>query len=99
MTVFIAHYRSPDASRDRACGTFEFDSSSRLGSKANSHDARVRMLELFGADALAWSIVSVERKDSVKARETQDGQLEMDFRDPVGRSPKKRRASIKRGIF
>lgn len=80
MQTYIAHYRSPNASADRAKGLFEFESASRVGTKANAHDARVRMLEIFGSDALSWTIEKVERK---KATGTAiDGQLELDFRAP-----------------
>lgn len=87
MAVFVAHYSSPDASAKRAKGLFEFESDARLGSKANLHDARIRMLEIFGQDALGWNIGKVEKK---KASDTkQDGQMEIDFRDPVKKKRKK----------
>ena len=38
------------------------------------------MLELFGKDAVSWSIDKVERK-TARAEKT-DGQLELDFRAP-----------------
>ena len=97
MAAFRAHYRSADASSKRAKGSFEFESASRLGSKANSHDARVRMLEIFGNDALAWSIDTIERISTERSKATSDGQLELDFRDPVKDAPKRRR-STRRGI-
>lgn len=89
MTAFIAHYKSPDASSNRAKGLFEFESSARSGSKANMHDARVRMLELFGNDALGWSIEKIEKKTA--STQQQDGQLELDFRKPLKRKRKKKR--------
>ncbi len=89
MSVFIAHYKSPDASSNRAKGLFEFDSSARLGSKGNMHDARIRMLEMFGNDALGWSIEKIEKKTSKSL--DQDGQLELDFRKPIGKKRKKKR--------
>ncbi|WP_165170592.1 hypothetical protein [Adlercreutzia sp. ZJ242] len=80
MQTYIAHYRSPNASAKRAKGLFEFASGARVGTKANMHDARVRMLEIFGSDAVSWTIDKVERK---RATETHsDGQLELDFRAP-----------------
>lgn len=88
MPVYLAHYRSPDASAARARGLFEFESESRAGTRANSHDARVRMLELFGNDALSWTIDRIERKQAKAERS--DGQLELDFRDP--KPERKRRA-------
>ena len=88
MTTFIAHYKSLDSQADRARGLFEFQSASRLGSKGNAHDARIRMLELFGNDALSWTIEKIERKP---AKETQsNGQLELDFRAPVKKRKRKR---------
>ena len=80
MQTYLAHYRSPNASADRARGLFEFESDARAGTKANLHDARVRMLELFGKDAVSWSIDKVERKTA--RAENSDGQLEIDFRAP-----------------
>ena len=99
MGVFTAHYRSLDSQSERARGSFEFESGSRLGSKANSHDARVRMLELFGNDALSWNIDRIERTDSASAKAVSDGQLEMDFREPAEQKPRKRRRSTRRGII
>ena len=82
LTTFIAHYKSLDSQADRARGLFEFESSSRMGSKGNAQ------LELFGNDALAWSIEKIERKP---AKETQsNGQLELDFRAPVKKRKRKR---------
>lgn len=89
MAIFLAHYKSPDASSNRAKGLFEFESDTRLGSKANKHDARIRMLELFGNEALGWSIEKIEKKTASK--QEQDGQLELDFRKPVGKKRKKKR--------
>ena len=80
MQTYLAHYRSPNASSDRARGLFEFDSDARAGTKANLHDARVRMLELYGKDAVGWTIDKVERKRAKE--EKTDGQLELDFRAP-----------------
>lgn len=80
MQTYIAHYRSPNASSERAKGLFEFESDARVGTKANTHDARVRMLEIFGSEALSWTIDKVERKRSIDVHA--DGQLELDFRAP-----------------
>ena len=60
MQTYIAHYRSPSASAQRAKGVFEFESDARAGTKANGHDARMRMLELFGKDAVSWTIDKVD---------------------------------------
>lgn len=80
MQTYVAHYQSPKGADVRAAGLFEFESEARAGSKGNLHDARLRMLELYGKDAVSWNVDRVERK---KAADTsQDGQLELDFRPP-----------------
>ena len=80
MQTYIAHYRSPAASDARATGLFEFESDARAGSKGNLRDARLKMLELYGKDAVSWTMDRVERKRATK--QVQDGQLELDFRPP-----------------
>lgn len=80
MQTYIAHYRSLNASSDRAKGLFEFESEARMGTKANMHDARVRMLEIFGSEAVPWTIDKIEKKKATESRN--DGQLELDFRAP-----------------
>ena len=81
MPVYIAHYRSGNGSSLRSKGNFEFESNARAGSKENTRDARLRMLELFGKDAVAWMIekVEIKRKTETQAEEVQ---LELDFREP-----------------
>ena len=96
MQTFVAHYRSLNASSERAKGLFEFESSSRLGSKANASDARMKMLELFGNDALSWTIEKIEHAPAKKQGSQSDGQLELDFRDPVKK--RRRRRSTERGV-
>lgn len=90
MQVYIAHYRSPIAADVRAMGLFEFESSSRAGTKSNLHDARLKMLELYGKDAVSWNIERVERKKASAA--PCDEQLELDFRAP---KPQRKRAKKK----
>lgn len=90
MQVYIAHYRSPAASDARAMGLFEFESSSRANSKGNLRDARLRMLELYGKEAVSWNIERVERKKAADA--PCDEQLELDFRAP---KPQRKRAKKK----
>ncbi|WP_232501752.1 hypothetical protein [Eggerthella sp. YY7918] len=80
MQTYLAHYRSPAASDARATGVFEFESDARAGSKGNLRDARLKMLELYGKDAVSWNIDKVERKCASKP--VQDGQLALDFRPP-----------------
>ena len=90
MQTYLAHYRTPSGSRERAKGVFEFESDARANTKANQHDARVRMLELYGSDAVSWTIDKVERKGVGK--EVGQGQLELDFRAP---KPVRKRAKKK----
>ena len=80
MQTYIAHYSSPKASDNRAKGLFEFESSARAGTKKNQHDARLKMLELYGKDAVSYTIDRVERK-AAKATACNE-QLELDFRAP-----------------
>ncbi len=87
MTTYMAHYTSPAASDVRGSGFFEFESDARLNSKDNLHDARMKMLELYGKDAVSWTIDSVERKKA--STEALDGQLELDFRPE--KQPRKRK--------
>lgn len=85
MQTYVAHYQSPKGSHERERGLFEFESDARAGTKANVHDARLKMLELFGAGAVSWTIEKVERRDAApaeKQEKTTDGQLALDFRPP-----------------
>lgn len=87
MTAYLAHYQSPVAADVRGSGVFEFESDARIGTKANQHDARLRMLELFGKDAASWSIGKIERKTA--SSEALDGQLSFDFRPQKKRRRKR----------
>jgi hypothetical protein len=82
MQTYIAHYVSPTGSSERTKGIFEFESDARMGTKANAHDARLKMLELFGAPAVSWNIEKIERKRAKAADNPADGQLALDFRPP-----------------
>jgi len=98
MALYIAHYRSANAATDRAKGVFEFESESKAGSKANMHDARLAMLETFGSGAVSWIIDEVTIATSSKAdKNLADGQLELDFREPV-EPPKRKKRSFDRGL-
>ena len=80
MTTYVAYYQSPPAADVRGSGTFTFESEGKAGSKINQRDARLKMLELFGRDAVSWTIGRVEKK---KANNTiSDGQMTLDFRPP-----------------
>ena len=78
MTSYLAHYQSPAKADVRGSGVFEFESDARAGSKENLGDARMKMLEIFGKDAVSWNIERVEKKTA--KTETLDGQLTLDFR-------------------
>ena len=89
MATFTAHYISPKSAKERVNGLFDFDSENRLGSKAIEKDARVAMLKRFGNDSLPWIIDKIERK---KKRKSQvDGQMMLDFREPVKKSKRKKK--------
>ena len=49
-------------------------------------DARIKMLEKFGNDAISWQIINIEKKKKTDVRP--NGQLELDFRDPVKKKRK-----------
>ena len=83
MGNYVAYYRSPAAADQRGAGSFAFESNGRRGTKENLHDARVRMLELFGKDAASWNIERIERKTA--SNEGLDGQMSFDFRPPKKR--------------
>ena len=87
MATYLAHYTSPAAADVRGTGYFEFESDARAGSKENLRDARLRMLEMYGRDAVSWEIDRVERQKA--ATEALDGQLELDFRPEKNRRRKK----------
>ncbi|MCL2826448.1 MAG: hypothetical protein FWD72_03480 [Eggerthellaceae bacterium] len=83
----MAHYTSP-ANSAPAKGFFEFDSSSRASTKPNRHDARIRMLEIYGKDALSWIIDDISLKKNSRGVCTE--QFEIDFREqkPARKRPK-----------
>lgn len=91
MNTFIAHFRSLNSAENHSAGRFEFQSEARLGSKANLHDARIKMLEEYGNTAVSWEIYNVERK---RAHDMQcNNQLELDFREEKKR---KRKTKVER---
>jgi hypothetical protein len=79
MKRYRAHYASPRGA-DPVNGTFEFESASNAGSKRNMHDARMKMLETFGKEAVAWRIDRVELVGKGEASEFV--QMQLDFREP-----------------
>ena len=80
MKTYRAHYKSPrDA--NPVNGTFEFESDNKAGSKLNATDARIKMLELFGNEALSWQIDSVELA-ATEPEAVEYVQPQLDFREP-----------------
>lgn len=79
MKIYRAHYQSPRGANP-VNGTFEFESAANAGSKKNMSDARIKMLELFGKDAVSWQIDDIELAG--KSEATQFVQMQLDFREP-----------------
>jgi len=85
--TYVAHYSSPKNSLP-AKGFFEFKSSSRASSKPNRLDARIRMLEIYGKDAVSWVIDEIQLKKNNLGVCAE--QMEFDFREraPIRNTPK-----------
>ncbi len=80
MKTYKAHYVSPHGANP-VNGTFEFESEHNAGSKKNATDARIKMLEEFGNEALSWVIDSIELVSGTE--EASDYfQPQLDFREP-----------------
>lgn len=95
----MARYRATIVSPKGANPTtsvIEYESDSRAGSRQNIQDARYKMLELHGADAIGWSVKDVERISDTKAPQIAE-QMQFDFREPTEQK-KRRRRSVKRGF-
>lgn len=90
IQTYVAHYTSP-VTESPTKGYFEFISEFRAGSKKNVHDARLKMLETFGKDAVSWVIDEVKLKK--KKDELCGDQIELDFRPP--KKQRQRRISKK----
>ncbi|MGI6105950.1 MAG: hypothetical protein ACOYD7_07190 [Raoultibacter sp.] len=88
--TYVAHYTSP-ITESPTKGFFEFDSIYRASSKQNIQDARIRMLEIYGKEAVSWVIDEVKLKK--KTDKVLSEQLELDFREP--KKQRKRRVSKK----
>ncbi len=90
--TYVAHFSSPVTTSPKK-GNFEFESVYRASSKLNKQDARIRMLEIYGKDAVSWVI------DDIRIKKTSDKvlgeQLELDFRAP---KPERRRAKKKKWL-
>lgn len=79
-----------------ASSSIEFESEFRAGSKQNIQDARYKMLELHGSEAISWTVTDVERVPEAEQGAIQE-QLMLDFREPT-EEPKRKRRTVKRGI-
>lgn len=90
--VYDATYRSPKHG-EHETGTFVFTSNFKRGSKANLHDARVRMLEAFGSRAASWNIEEVPAHD--RPGNAEAGQIGLGCREPESPKPRKRIQRVK----
>jgi len=81
MKKYRAHYKSPH-SANPVNGTFEFESDSNAGSRANMSDARIKMLETFGKEAVSWQIDKIEKAPSRDSSSDTFVQPQLDFREP-----------------
>ena len=60
MNRYRATIVSPKGAAPKS-SVIEFESEHRAGSKLNVQDARYKMLELHGSEALAWTVKDVEK--------------------------------------
>lgn len=81
MKTYRAHYKSPHSAHP-VNGTFDFESQSNAGSRANMHDARIKMLETFGKEAVSWRIDKIEKAPQQSAAAESFVQPQLDFREP-----------------
>ncbi len=96
----MARYRATIVSPKGAApksSVIEFESEHRAGSKLNVQDARYKMLELHGSEALAWTVKDVEKVADSTPGDAPMEQMMLDFREPV-EPPKRKRRTVKRGI-
>lgn len=95
MTRYRATIVSPKGAVPKS-SVIEFESEHRAGSKQNLQDARYKMLELHGSEALSWNIKDIEKVTENESAGVAE-QLMLDFREPV-EPPKRKRRTVKRGI-
>lgn len=82
MGAYVAHYESPKGDNPQS-GEFAFESVHPMNSKANVQDARFKMLDIFGKEAVSWQITRVERGSAATAKSDDDYlQPTLDFREP-----------------
>lgn len=96
MTRYRATIVSPKGAAPKS-SVIEFESEHRAGSKLNVQDARYKMLELHGLEALAWSVKDIEKVPDREAVDAPVEQMMLDFREPV-EPPKRKRRTVKRGL-
>lgn len=96
MTRYRATIVSPKGAAPKS-SVIEFESEHRAGSKLNVQDARYKMLELHGSEALAWSVKDIEKVPDREAVDAPVEQMMLDFREPV-EPPKRKRRTVKRGL-
>ena len=95
MTRYRATIVSPKGAAPKS-SVIEFESEHRAGSKQNLQDARYKMLELHGSEALSWNIKDIEKVTENESAGVAE-QLMLDFREKIKKKKRKRR-TVKRGI-
>lgn len=70
MTRYRATIVSPKGAAPKS-SVIEFESEHRAGSKLNLQDARYKMLELHGSEALSWNIKDIEKVTETERVEQQ----------------------------
>ena len=94
MTRYRATIVSPKGAAPKSS---VIESEHRASSKLNVQDARYKMLELHGSEALAWTVKDVEKVADSTSGDAPMEQMMLDFREPV-EPPKRKRRTVKRGI-
>ena len=79
----VRRLRLGGSTGSRKSSIIEFESEHRAGSKLNVQDARYKMLELHGSEALAWTVKDVEKVADSTPGDAPMEQMMLDFREPV----------------
>lgn len=58
---YVAEYAAPRKDGWQVKGSYKFESAHRAMSKRNLYDARIKLLETYGADAVSWTVTKTER--------------------------------------
>lgn len=93
LASYIAQYESPRGNNPQS-GEFTFESAHPMSSKANVQDARFKMLDVFGKEAVSWQIVNVRRASA--GADDDYLQPTLDFREP---EKKRKRHTVQRGTL